>query len=111
MASEYKTIQQKPIIDKEPNLLHDLSQDKFMSALVTLAAELYMVRDRVHVLEAELEKNNILPPNAVEHHEDTAEELKKRSQDAQEFANRFWSQLTSSGEPFSKIDPKIKDYL
>ena len=54
----------------------DISQDNFMSALVTLAAELYMVRDRVHVLEAELEKNNILPSNAVEVHEDTKEEAK-----------------------------------
>lgn len=111
MTSRYKTIQEEPIIDKEPNLLHDISQDNFMSALVTLAAELYMVRDRVHVLEAELEKNNILPSNAVEVHEDTKEEAKKRSQDAQEFANRFWSQLTNSGEPVSKIDPKVKDYL
>ena len=56
MTSRYKTIQEEPIIDKEPNLLHDISQDNFMSALVTLAAELYMVRDRVHVLESELEK-------------------------------------------------------
>ena len=111
MSSKFKTIQNGPIIDSEPNLLHDIPQDKFMSALVSLAAELYMVRDRVHVLEAELEKNNILPPDAVNKHEETSEENEKRSLDAQEFANRFWMQFADSDEPVSKIDPRVSKYL
>ena len=107
----FKAIQTGPVTDREPLLLHDLPQDRILSALVALAGELYMVRDRVKVLEAELEKNNILPPDAVENHEDTSEEAAAREKDAQAFADRFWLQLLKSDEPISKIDPAIKKYL
>lgn len=109
--SDFKTIQSGPVTDKEPTLLHDVPQDKIVSALVTLAGELYMVRDRVKVLESELEKHDILPPDAVETHEDTAEEAAARTADAQAFADRFWQQLIRSDEPVSQIDPQIKKYL
>jgi hypothetical protein len=109
--SSFKTYPTGPVTDKEPELVHDLSQDKIISALVTLAGELYMVRDRVKVLEAELEKHDILPPGAVEAHEDTTEEATARVADAQAFADRFWLQLTMSDEPVSQIDPAIKKYL
>ncbi|MFL2771336.1 MAG: hypothetical protein ACJZ9F_10025 [Rhodospirillaceae bacterium] len=109
--SSFKTVQISPVTDTEPKLLHDLPQDRIVSALVALAGELYMVRDRVHVLEAELEKHNILPPEAVENHEDTTEQATARAKDAQAFADRFWLQLTLSDDPISKIDPAIKKYL
>ena len=107
----FKAIQTGPVMDREPVLLHDFPQDRIVSALVALAGELYMVRDRVKVLEAELEKNNILPPDAVEKHEDTSEQATAREKDAQAFADRFWLQLLKSDEPISKIDPAIKKYL
>lgn len=107
----YKTIQDGPVTDKEPVLLHDLPQDRILSAVVALAGELYMVRDRLQVLEAELEKHDILPPAAVENHEDTAEEAAARTADAQAYADRFWLQLYMSDEPVSHIDPAIKKYL
>lgn len=109
--SDFKTIQNGPVTDKEPTLLHDIPQDKIVSALVTLAGELYMVRDRVKVLESELEKHNILPPDAVENHEDTLDEARARAADAQAFADRFWQQLIMSDDPVSRIDPEIKKYL
>lgn len=107
----FKTIQSGPVTDKEPVLLHDLPQDKIVSALVALAGELYMVRDRVKVLEAELEKHNAIPPGAVESHEDSPEQAAARTADAQAFADRFWQQLIMSDEPVSHIDPQIKKYL
>jgi hypothetical protein len=109
--TSFKTYPTKPVTGKEPVLVHDLPQDKIISALVTLASELYMVRDRVRVLESELEKHDILPPDVVENHEDTLDEAAARSADAQAFADRFWLQLTLSDEPVSKIDPAIKKYL
>lgn len=103
----FKTVHNGPITDKEPELLHDLSLDRIMSAVVALAGELYVVRDRVKVLEAELEKADSLAPGAVENHEDTEEEATLRAADAQAFANRFWTQLTMSDRPVSQIDPRI----
>lgn len=110
-SSEFKTFRSSPVTDKEPMLLHDLPQDRIVSALVALAGELYMVRDRVHVLEAELEKHDLLPPEAVDNHEDTAEQAAARAKDAQAFADRFWQQLIMSDEPVSHVDPAIKKYL
>ncbi|NKB43701.1 MAG: hypothetical protein GKS03_05420 [Alphaproteobacteria bacterium] len=110
-SHSFKTYHTGPVTDKEPVLVHDLPQDRIISALVTLAGELYMVRDRVKVLEAELEKHDILPPDAVETHEDTKEEAAARTADAQAFADRFWLQLTMSDEPVSTIDPAINKYL
>ena len=109
--AEFKTFQTGPVTDKEPQLLHDLPQDRILSAIVALAGELYMVRDRVKVLEAELEKHDILPPDAVDNHEDTADQAAVRAADAQAFADRFWQQLYMSDEPVSKVDPAIKKYL
>jgi hypothetical protein len=111
VSPSYKTYHTGPVTDKEPVLVHDLPQDRIISALVTLASELYMVRDRVKVLEAELEKHNVLPPDAVESHEDTDEQAADRVADAQAFADRFWLQLTMSDEPVSDIDPLIKKYI
>jgi len=110
-GKKYKTIHKGPVTGSEPVLLHDFPQDKFMAALVTLASELYIVRDRMRVLEAELQKHDILPPDSVDGHRDTPEEEEKRAKDAQAFADRFWLQLTGSDEPVSQIDPKIKKYL
>lgn len=109
--SPFKTIQSGPVTDQEPVLLHDLPQDRIVSALVALAGDLYMVRDRVKVLEAELESHNILPPDAVENHQDTKEQAAARTADAQAFADRFWQQLMMSDEPVSRVDPAIKKYL
>jgi hypothetical protein len=110
-SSPYQTYPTGPVTDKEPVLVRDLPQDRIISALVTLAGELYMVRDRVKVLEAELERHDILPPDAVETHEDTPDQAAARTADAQAFADRFWQQLTMSDEPVSHINPAIKTYL
>ena len=108
---KFKTIQRGPVLDKEPKLLHDFPQDKVVSALISLASELYIVRDRVRTLESELENTDALRPNAVENHKDTEEERDARAADAQAFANRFWYQLIKPDEPVSKIDPDIKKFL
>jgi hypothetical protein len=108
---QFKSVQTGPVLGQEPNLLHDLPQDKIVSALISLASELYIVRDRVRTLESELEKTKALKAGAVEGHQDTEEEHKARAADAQAFANRFWYQLIKPDEPVSKINPDMKKFL
>lgn len=97
-----------PIDGPEQPLIHDLPQDNLVAGLVTLASEVYMLRDRIKVLESELARNNLLPADAVDAHIETDSESSERKRDAEAFAARFWSSLARRDQPPSKVDSRVR---
>ena len=56
---------QGPVTDVEPDFLHALPMDNAVGAIVALTAEVWMLRERLATLEAELTSRRVLPDGAV----------------------------------------------
>ncbi|MCZ8133352.1 MAG: hypothetical protein O9284_18975 [Steroidobacteraceae bacterium] len=100
-----------PITGVEPEFLHDVPKDNLVGAIVALAAELYIVRERVQTLEAELVGRKVLPPHAVEDHAPREDEARARAADLASFVNRVLSELSRPPRPTSSIDPGVTRHL
>ena len=100
-----------PITGEEPQFLADLPKDNLVGAIVALASELYVVRERLQTLEAELVGRKVLPPNAVEDHAPREDEARVRQADVTAFVNRVLSELSRPPRPTSRIDPGVGKYL
>ena len=100
-----------PITGDEPEFLADVPKDNLVGAIVALASELYVVRERLQALEAELVGRKVLPPNAVEGHVPREDEARARQADVTAFVNRVLSELSRSPQPTSRIDPGVGRYL
>ena len=77
--SEFKASLQGPVTDTEPDFLHDVPMDNAVGAIMALTAEVYLLRERLATLEAELASRQVLPADAVEKHVDTPEQAAARS--------------------------------
>ena len=75
---------QGPVTDVEPDFLHQLPMDNAVGAIVALTAEVWLLRERLAALEAELTARRVLPDGAVENHEDEPARAAAR---AEELAN------------------------
>jgi hypothetical protein len=100
-----------PITDAEPEFVADLPKDNLVGAIVALASELYIVRERLQTLEAELVGRRVLPPNAVEDHVPRDDEARARQADVASFVNRVLSELSRPSQPTSQVDPSVARYL
>ena len=106
-----KAALQAPITEREPELLAHLPMDNAVGAIMALTAEVWLLRERLAALEAELAAQRVLPEGAVERHRDTPEQAQARAADLAAFTERVMSELARAREPVSKIDPRVQRYL
>lgn len=109
--SRFKAALRGPVTDREPLFVHDLSQDNVVGVVTALAAEIWMLRDRLAALERELAARHVLPADAAEHHRDTDEEQRVNQAALADFVNRILGELARDRTPASKIDPGVERYL
>lgn len=102
---------QEPVTDVEPEFLSSLPMDNAVGAIVALTAEVYMLRERLGALEAELASQKVLPAGAVENHVDTPQQAQARAAELTAYTQRVLSELTRDRVPVAKIDPDVEKYL
>jgi len=107
----FKASLQGPITGQEPDFLNQLPMDNAVGAIMALTAELWLLRERLATLEAELETRKILPEGAVENHRETPTEAEAKAADLAAYTQRVMSELTRNREPVSTIDPNVTHYL
>jgi hypothetical protein len=109
--NQFKASLQGPVTDTEPDFLHDVPMDNAVGAIMALTAEVYMLRERLATLEAELTARKVLPTDAVEQHVDTSEQASARAADLAAYTERIMSELIRDRVPVSRIDPGVTKYL
>ena len=102
---------QGPVTGNEPDFLTKLPMDNAVGAIMALTAEVWMLRERLASLEAQLESRKVLPAGAVENHQDTPAQAEARSADLAAYTARVMSELTRNREPVSTIHPDVDKYL
>lgn len=102
---------QGPVLDVEPDFLRALPMDNAIGAIVALTGEVYLLRERLQSLEAELAARRVLPEGAVEAHQPTPEQQQARAEDLARYTQRVLSELSRDRTPVSHIDPRVTDYL
>lgn len=100
-----------PIVGAEPDFLGALPMDNAVGAIVALTSEVWMLRERLAALEAELESRRVLPAGAVEQHEGTPAQQQARADDLARYTNRVLSELARDRQPVSTIDPRVAQFL
>ncbi len=100
-----------PVIGIEPDFLNGLPMDNTVGAIMALTAEVYMLRERLQTLEAELTQRKLLPEGAVENHQSTNEESARQQDDLAAFTHRVLAELSRDRTPVSKIHPDVFKYL
>jgi predicted acylesterase/phospholipase RssA len=100
-----------PVIGQEPDFLAGMSMDNAVGAIIALTAEVYMLRERLQSLEAELTGRKLLPAGAVENHQTPPADAARRQDDLAAFTQRVMSELTRDRTPLSRIDPSVASYL
>lgn len=100
-----------PVVGTEPDFLKTVPMDNAVGAIVALSAELYILRERLQALEAELAARKVLPAGAVENHAPTPEGARARQADLDAFTHRILSELARDRVPTSSIDPDVGKYL
>ncbi len=109
--SSANTALRGPVLNVEPDFLHAVPMDNAVGAIVALTAEVYILRERLAALEAQLTARQVLPKDAVEHHAGNAEEQAARAADLTSFTGRVLSELARDRVPVSRIDPDVRRYL
>jgi hypothetical protein len=100
-----------PVTTVEPDFLRALPMDNAVGAIVALTAEVYLLRERLAALESQLTSRQVLPRDAVEQHEGSAEERAARAADLVAYTERVLAELSRSRVPVSQIDPDVTRYL
>ena len=107
----FKASLQGPVTGEEPHFLRDLPMDNAVGAIMALSAEVWLLRERLAALEAQLEARRLLPAGAVEQHADAPEAAAARAADLAAYTQRIMSELSRDREPVSHIDPGVGKYL
>jgi hypothetical protein len=102
---------QGPVTGLEPDFLRAVPIDNLVGALLALTSEVYVLRERLATLEAELESRRVLASGAVEKHAETPTERDARAADLAAFTRRVLSELARDRKPVSAIDPRVDKYL
>lgn len=100
-----------PVIGREPDFLAALPMDNAVGAILALTAEVYMLRERLQSLEAELTGRKVLPAGAVENHQPPPDEAQQRQADLAAYTRRIMSELVRDRTPVSEIHPDVARYL
>lgn len=111
VKTEFKAALQGPVTGAEPDFLAHLPMDNAVGAIMALSAEVYLLRERLATLEAELAERQLVPAGAVENREDGAETAAAKAQDLAAFTARILSELTRNRVPVSTIDPEVRRFL
>jgi hypothetical protein len=106
-----RTMLNGPVTDREPDFVHALPQDNVVGAITALAAEIWMLRDRIAALEGELVERRVLLPDAVEQHRESAESERARQSELRAFVERVLGELARDRTPVSRVDPGVERYL
>ena len=107
----FKAVLEGPVTDREPLLVHDLPADNVVGVVTALAAEIWMLRDRLNTLERELATRRVLPPDATENHRDSEAEQRASQAELTAFVDRILSELARGRTPVSNVDPGVERYL
>jgi hypothetical protein len=91
---------QGPVTGAEPHFLRELPMDNAVGAIMALSAEVWLLRERLAALEAQLENHRDNPAAAA-----------ARAADLSAYTERIMSELTRDREPVSHIDPEVGKYL
>ncbi len=110
-SPEFNAALHGPVTGTEPDFLRALPMDNAVGAIVALTAEVWMLRERLATLEAELTARRVLPEGAVEKHQESAEQQKTRASELAAFTNRVLAELARDRVPVSSIDPDVGRYL
>ncbi len=110
-ATRFNAALQGPITGAEPDFLRALPMDNAVGAIVALTAEVWMLRERLGALEAELAARRVLPEGAVEKHAGSPEQQQARAAELAAFTSRVLSELARDRVPVSSIDPEVEKYL
>lgn len=108
---ELRSVLTGPITGREPSLLDRIPNDNLVGALTSLASEVYILRERMAVMEAELTRRRVFEKNDIENFKPTADEEKAIQKDLDDYVSRFWSELARDDSPVSHIDPGVEKYL
>lgn len=110
-AAPYNPPLAGPVIGQEPDFLAGLPMDNAVGAILALTAEVYLLRERLQSLEAELTGRKLLPPGVVENHQPPPAEAARRQEDLAAYTQRVMSELMRDRTPVSQIDPGVSKYL
>jgi hypothetical protein len=102
---------QGPVTGTEPDFLRQLPMDNAVGAIVALTDEVWLLRERLGALEAELAARRVLPEGAVEQHEDDPARAAARAAELAAFTQRVLAELARDRVPVSRIDPGVSRYL
>jgi hypothetical protein len=84
----------------------DPAVDRVLGVVMELAAEVYVLRDRIHTLEQVLERNGVLRLADVESFEPSAAEREKRLAERDALVARILAPMTAEADspapPFGK---------
>lgn len=108
---EFHAALQGPVTGAEPDFLRQLPMDNAVGAIVALTAEVWLLRERLGALEAELAARRVLPQGAVELHEDDPARAAARAEELAAFTQRVLAELARDRVPVSRIDPGVTRYL
>jgi hypothetical protein len=100
-----------PILGQEPEFLSAMPMDNVVGALVALTGEVYMLRERLAALEAELEARRVLPAGAVENHRAVPEAEQARQRELGAMTHRVLAELARDRTPTSSVHPDVDKYL
>lgn len=109
--SKFKAVKTGPVTGPEPDWLHDVPLDNLVNAITALAGEVYILRERQRAMERELNRRNVLPPDAVEAHRPTTDEQQADQADLKAFVTRLWSEIARTREPWAKVDAGVTKYF
>ena len=107
----FKVVKTGPVTGDEPDWLHDLPVDNLVGAVTALSGEVYILRERLRVMERELVRRDVLSGAAVEDHEPTEAERDSDQQDLDAFVNRIWSEIIRDRTTVANVDPVAVDYF
>ena len=110
-GKRFKASLQGPVTGREPDFLREMPMDNAVGAIMALTAEVWMLRERLGALEAELETRKVLPTGAVENHVDQPAVAEARAAELTAYTERVLGELSRNREPVSRIDPDVRKYL
>lgn len=102
-AQGFKAALPGPVGDTEPVLIHDLDQDRLVGAVVALAGELFVVKDKLDKMQRLLEKAGAIAPGLLEAPETEPAAIEAQQQEAQRFAARILSELHRPSTPIARV--------
>jgi len=105
-----KTVLTGPVTGDEPLLLKDLPMDNVVGALVVLAGEIFILRERMGLLEIEFEKQKAPRSDQPESSESLDEEAAALKAELDAFIHRFWSELSRDRSPSSTVASEVEKY-